>query len=194
MASDQELGRRRFIKESMFSIARTAHEYVKHRDAPTEENKPASRTDWLRPPGAVEETLFLERCTRCADCIEACPYDSIVKNATDGFPVVFPDQVPCHLCEDFPCIAACETEALQPIINRAHVKMGLAEVAHRDCTAGQGCHACVARCPTEALVMDFGALQVDVVAQQCVGCGLCEHVCRTVNDRIAIRVTPARLL
>lgn len=194
MSSEPEFGRRRFIKESVLSIAKTAREYVKHRDAPADPEGPAPRTDWLRPPGAVEENLFLERCTRCADCLEACPYESIAKSSVDGFPVIFPDEEPCHLCDDFPCIAACGTEALLPVPKRGYVRMGLAEVGHRDCTAAQGCHACVSRCPTGALAMDFGSLKVDVIAQQCVGCGLCEQVCRTVNDRIAIRVIPARML
>jgi ferredoxin-type protein NapG len=33
-----------------------------------------------------------------------------------------------------------------------------------------------------------------VAESRCVGCGICEQVCRTVNDKIAIRVTPARML
>ena len=194
MSSEPEFGRRRFIKESVLSIAKTAREYVKHRDAPPDQGAPAWRTDWLRPPGAVEEALFLERCTRCADCVEACPYESIAKSPVDGFPMILPDEEPCRLCDDFPCIAACETEALLPVPERGYVRMGLAKVAHRDCTASQGCHACVSRCPTGALVMDFGSLKVDIVARQCVGCGLCEQVCRTVNDRIAIKVIPERML
>ena len=42
--------------------------------------------------------------------------------------------------------------------------------------------------------MDFDRQQIVVAAELCVGCGLCEQVCRTVNDRVAIRVTPFRLL
>jgi len=194
MGNEQEFGRRRFMKESIFSIARTAREYIKHRDALSEQTALVPRMDWLRPPGAVEESLFLQRCTGCADCIEACPYGSIAKSPVDGFPVIFPNQTPCHLCEDFPCIGVCETDALLPVVDRTHIRMGMAEVSHGICTAGQGCHACVTRCPTQALAMDFGALKVDVIAERCVGCGLCEHVCHTVNDRIAIKVTPARFL
>ncbi len=194
MASEPEYGRRRFIKESVLSIAKTAHEYVKHRDASVEPVKAAPRTDWLRPPGAVEEALFIERCTRCADCIKACPYGSIKFDAQDGSPVIFPDEIPCQLCIDFPCIAACETDALLPVSGREQVNMGRASVSHRDCTAGQGCHACVSRCPTNALVMDFELFRLDVSEMRCVGCGICEQTCQTVNDRIAIRVTPARLL
>jgi ferredoxin-type protein NapG len=42
--------------------------------------------------------------------------------------------------------------------------------------------------------MDFDRQRIVVAAERCVGCGLCEQVCRTVNDRVAIRVTPFRLL
>jgi ferredoxin-type protein NapG len=195
MARDPEYNRRRFLKDSVWSIAHTAKEFVNHRDAPSEESTAvAPRVDWLRPPGAVAEALFMERCTRCGDCLKACPYGSIIGHAQDGYPVIFADENPCRLCEDLPCIAVCETEALLPLTSLADVTMGLAQVSYRDCTAAQGCHACVSRCPTQALTMDFVALQLEVVKERCVGCGLCEHTCKTVNDRIAIRVAPARSL
>lgn len=196
MPTDPQYGRRNFLKDSALSFLKTAHEYVKHRDAPAEKPPPVApppRQDWLRPPGAVPEALFLERCTQCGDCIDACPYDSI-RAVAGGTPVLFPDEEPCHLCEDFPCIAACEPEALMPVASREEVNMGLAVVSHRLCTAGQGCHACVSSCPTQALAMDFGAFRLQVEAERCVGCGLCEQVCKTVNDKIAIKVLPVRLL
>ena len=42
--------------------------------------------------------------------------------------------------------------------------------------------------------MDFDTQRLGVTTERCVGCGLCEQVCRTVNDQVAIRVTPFRLL
>jgi ferredoxin-type protein NapG len=150
--------------------------------------------DWLRPPGAVAEALFLERCTRCGDCVKACPPAAIVTDPSNATPVVFPSDRACELCEDFPCIAACATEALLPVAEIGAVRMGVAVISHRVCTAGQGCHACVSKCPTDALAMDFDALRLVIATQRCVGCGLCEQVCKTVNDHIAIKVTPARSL
>jgi ferredoxin-type protein NapG len=193
MATDPKYGRRDFFKDSVLSVAKAAKEYAAHVDAAPEKLAAPARTDWLRPPGATGETLFLERCTKCNDCVKACPHDSIVFHS-DGTPVIFPDQVPCYLCDDTPCIAACTTEALLPVAATADIRMGTAVVNHRLCTAGQGCHACVSKCPTDALAMDFDTQRLVVTVERCVGCGLCEHVCRTVNDHIAIRITPFRTM
>ena len=194
MTSDPKYRRRDFLKDSVRSVARAAHEFSKHQEAPPEKTAPVFRKDWLRPPGAVEEPTFLERCTKCYDCVKACPHGSIVLHRENGTPVIFADQSPCYLCADLPCIAACETEALLPVEGPEQVRMGIAKISHRLCTAGQGCHACVSRCPTNALSMDFDAQQLEVAVTRCVGCGICEQVCRTVNDHIAIRVIPSRLL
>lgn len=81
-----------------------------------------------------------------------------------------------------------------PVVGGNQVRMGIATVSHRLCTAGQGCHACVSKCPTDALVMDVASLHLSVVKEACVGCGMCEMVCKTVNDHVAIRVVPSRHL
>lgn len=195
MATDPSYGRRDFLKDSVVSVAKAAHELAKQQTVVPEQSAPPPvRTDWLRPPGAVSEALFLDRCTQCGDCGKVCPYGSITSHPVNGTPVIFADQMPCYLCEDVPCIAACATEALLPVEGRMQIRMGLAVVSHRACTAGQGCYACASKCPTDALSMDFNRQQLVVTSERCVGCGLCEQVCRTVNDRVAIRVTPVRLL
>lgn len=193
MASEPKYGRRDFFKDSVLSVAKAAKEYAAHADAPSEKPAPPGRTDWLRPPGAVSEALFLERCTKCGDCVKACPQESIVPHQ-DGTPVILPDQVPCYLCDDVPCIAACATDALLAVAGTQDIRMGVAVVNHRLCTAGQGCHACVSKCPTDALAMDFNVQRLVVTVERCVGCGMCEHICRTVNDHIAIKITPFRAM
>ena len=194
VANDPTYGRRDFLKDSVVSVAKAAQQFAKHQEVVPERPAPLVRTDWLRPPGAATEALFLERCTKCGDCAKVCPYGSITFHLQNGTPVIFADQTPCYLCEDVPCIAACATEALLPVEGREQIRMGLAAISHQVCTAGQGCHACASKCPTDALSMDFDSQRLVVTIERCVGCGLCEQVCRAVNDRVAIRVTPFRLL
>ena len=194
--SSSSLGRRNFIRQSVVSVGVTVQEFMKHQKAspkPTPTAPTIERTDWLRPPGAVEEPEFLERCTKCEDCLEACPYEAIVHNSQDGTPVIFQEKSPCRLCEDFPCIDACETEALLPVNSPRDIQMGLAVVMHQDCTADQGCNACVSKCPTQAISMNFSNFRIMIDEHSCVGCGICQHICHSVNDRVAIKVVPARM-
>jgi len=190
------LGRRNFIRQSVVSLGVTVQEYIKHSDVPVESKETtlvAEREDWLRPPGAVEESDFLDRCTKCGDCLEACPYEAIRESKVDQTPIIFPEENPCLLCEDFPCVQVCETEALLPISDSLDIRMGVAKLSQRECTAAHGCNACVSKCPHDAIAMDFSSLQVTVVEHQCVGCGLCQQICKAVNDRVAIRVVPTRM-
>jgi ferredoxin-type protein NapG len=194
-ASNPSLGRRTFLRHSVISIGATVHEFVKHRDAPKSVEKKQhvsipEKTGWLRPPGAVEEELFVERCTGCADCVEACPHDAIQTLSGNETPAIFPEDTPCQLCDELPCIEACEADALLPLAGPTQVNMGVAKVLPKMCTAGDGCNACVAQCPTQAISMDFALFRIRVDDTLCVGCGICQYICRTVNDRAAIRVIP----
>jgi len=197
MAEEFNKERREFLKQSALSVGKTVYEYYEQqKETPAvpapQEPQVKVRVDWLRPPGAVEEELFLDRCTKCGDCLPACPYESIKKDLATGYPVIFANESPCHLCDDFPCIAVCETEALLPVGNRTEVRMGVAVVSRADCTADQGCQFCLAKCPVEALSVDFIDPYPVVDQRKCVGCGICEQVCSGVNDHIAIKVISGR--
>lgn len=190
MSTEEEYGRRQFFRDSVTSVARAAYEFHRHAEAPPapEPIPERPRTDFLRPPGAVEETLLLDRCTRCQDCAKACPHDSIRFSKVDGSPLIFVDQTPCYLCAELPCSSACATGALIAPESPEQVRMGVAVISERFCTAGQGCHACVSKCPVEAISMDFAEMRLQLDAERCVGCGVCEFICRSVNDKVAIRV------
>ncbi len=197
MAERFDKERREFLKQSVMSVGKTVYEYYEQQkevpaDPAPKEPPVKVRVDWLRPPGAVEEELFLDRCTKCGDCLPACPYASIKNDLATGYPVIFANESPCHLCDDFPCIAACETEALLPVGDRTEVRMGVAVVSRADCTADQGCRFCLAKCPVGALSVDFIEPYPIVDQEKCVGCGICEQVCSGVNDHIAIKVISGR--
>ncbi|MCA9470707.1 MAG: 4Fe-4S dicluster domain-containing protein [Nitrospira sp.] len=170
---------------------------MKHSNAPAKVSEVpviTERQDWLRPPGAVNESEFLDRCTKCDDCIDTCPFDAIRHHKIDETPVIIAEENPCRLCEDFPCIEACESEALLSLSGASDVRMGIARLSYQDCTAAHGCNACVSKCPEQAIAMDFGSMQLSVRDDRCVGCGICQQICKAVNDRVAIRVFPSRLL
>jgi ferredoxin-type protein NapG len=139
---------------------------------------------WLRPPGAANEPAFLEKCTRCTDCLEACPYESIRRLAPEwgeaaGTPAIIAHESPCYLCKDLPCIAACTTEALKPLA-RQDVRIGTAMIEIRRCyqAMGQPCDYCVLRCPLkgEAISWDNRGLP-RINAARCTGCGVCVYLC-----------------
>jgi len=91
----------------------------------------------------------------------------------------------CHLCEDMPCIAACETRALLPTPAEG-IFFGLAVVDTDKCFAFKGpeCGSCAVDCPNGSLRMVAARPVVDAAA--CMGCGLCRVNC-PVWDK-AIRV------
>ena len=78
----------------------------------------AARPAWaIRPPGARDEAGFAGLCVRCGLCVRDCPYKTL-RLAALGMPIVtgtpyfVARDVPCEMCEDIPCVAACPTGAL----------------------------------------------------------------------------------
>ena len=140
-----------------------------------------------RPPGAVAEPQFLAGCTRCSDCIEACPYDAI-HHAPDrlgkaaGTPIIRADVVACMMCEDFPCIASCKpgvlTEAIPPIMGTARVTPHLCLAYHHTT-----CTVCSERCPVDdAITICDGKPTIN--ESVCTGCGVCRYVCPAPENAI----------
>ncbi len=87
----------------------------------------------LRPPGAVDEDDYLKMCIKCGQCLQVCPYDSILLEdvsggASFGMAYIDPAQRGCYLCEAFPCILACPTGALDhehDQIDKVHMGMAV---------------------------------------------------------------------
>jgi len=156
------------------------------------EQKAAPSPQFLRPPGALNESAFLKTCTRCTDCIEACPYDSIRRLGDEfgnaaGTPAIIPDQSPCYLCEDMPCVKACPADALIPTM-RNDVRMATAAIDRERCyqAMGQPCDYCVTRCPLKSEAIMFGDDNVPVInAEYCTGCATCAYLCPAEAVRLA---------
>jgi formate hydrogenlyase subunit 6/NADH:ubiquinone oxidoreductase subunit I len=150
----------------------------------------------LRPPGAVEESLFRKRCTGCFLCGEVCPVKAIrfVKGAglASVTPLVVPSAQGCILC--MRCTEVCPTEALLPMKESEadKVRMGIAVLDKRTCLPhihrGR-CEACFTVCPFKGeAIVQKGLLKPEVIEKHCVGCGLCEEVCPVPTK--AIHVLP----
>ncbi len=159
-----------------------------------------------RPPGALQENEFISRCIKCGQCIQSCPYDSIImaepgSGVAPGTPYIISRKIPCYMCQDIPCVAACPSGALdKKLTDITESRMGLAIVTDREnCIALQGfrCEVCFNVCPVmgKALTLEYwvnertgkhAIFEPVVHSDACTGCGKCEHAC--ILDKPAIRV------
>jgi ferredoxin-type protein NapG len=144
-----------------------------------------------RPPGAHPEPIFLATCTKCNDCITACPQNAIYTLAEKpgyGTPVMLPDRRACTMCTGFPCAAACTPGALA-MPEGLTWKLGTAVINTAQCLPFRGpeCGACGNLCPPGAegaLTFRLGRPKIDPA--QCIGCGLCITACVTTPAAITL--------
>ena len=164
----------------------------------------------LRPPGAIAEEDFLGACVRCGLCVRACPYDTLKlaefgDDVATGSPYFVARDVPCEMCEDIPCAAACPTDALsKELTDIREADMGLAVLTGTDTcyslTGYGNCRACYEACPIkdEAITMEMHwngpqlYFEPTVHRDKCTGCGKCEEAC--IYPEAAIKVLPRKLV
>ncbi len=165
----------------------------------------------LRPPGALPEKEFLAACTRCGQCVQACPHDmlqlaSLISPMEAGTPYFVARDKPCEMCVDIPCKAACPSGALsQELTEINDARMGLAVLLdHETCLNWQGlrCDVCYRVCPLVDKAITLERIHNDrthihakliptVHSDVCTGCGKCEQAC--VLEEAAIKVLPMDL-
>jgi polyferredoxin len=117
----------------------------------------------IRPPGAVEERAFLERCIRCAECMKVCPNNALhpafFEAGIEGLwtPILIARigycEPSCVLCGQ-----VCPTGAIQKITEREKlgqgippIKIGTAFYDHGRClpwSMQTPCIVCEEFCPT----------------------------------------------
>jgi len=205
------MDRRNFFRSA---LSKSGKRVIRAVDASV--NKQASR--WIRPPFAINELEFILVCTRCTACIEACPHQVIFSLAATtgakfvGTPALDLSNKGCHLCKDWPCVNACEANALvlpdttgdSPEVNESGTKTTPAEntsddhqwvpklakvtINEQTCLpySGPECGACFNSCPiTGALTVDIFRPVIDQAL--CSGCGLCRENC--IIDPKAINIS-----
>lgn len=177
----------------------------------------------IRPPGSVPEDEFLKRCVRCGECLRACPNNALQPCSFDfqgqrlWTPQLVPDWSGCEpSCNN--CGFVCPTKAIRalPLPEKRACRIGLAVVNCETClphALREDCRLCFDECHKAGYdaiefmrigtkvdefgepVEDSGFLAPVVLAEKCVGCGLCQTRCRAINavqkhlmDRSAINV------
>jgi ferredoxin-type protein NapG len=155
---------------------------------------------WIRPPFAANEPEFLARCTRCDKCIEACPHGVLFALSADlghraaATPAMDLLKRGCHMCADWPCVGACEPDALRlpdpgegPPPSPA--KFAEVRIDTETCLPylGPECGACADSCPVPGALSWQDGLRPVIDEEICTGCALCRQAC--ILDPKAIKIS-----
>ncbi len=140
----------------------------------------SGRTDSIRPPWAARERLFVERCSRCDRCVDACP-NAILARGDGGFPTVDFARGECTFCGA--CAESCKTGALKADGPRSEASPWNARVEiASNCLSMNGvtCRVCGDRCESRAIAFRLvvGGRAFPMVSDDaCTGCGACVPSC-----------------
>lgn len=163
----------------------------------------------IRPPGSVPEREFLQMCIRCGECFKACPNNVLqVEGFQQGLaglwtPLVNADWAGCESSCNA-CGQVCPTGAIRalPLEEKKVARMGLAIVNAATCLPfadREACQLCVDECVAAGYhaieftrvhtradadgqpIEESGWLAPVVLADKCVGCGLCQTRCYGIN-------------
>jgi ferredoxin-type protein NapG len=208
MSDDRPMNRRRFFREGLRELLRPLASAVE----PLEEaarhlgqleklaSKQARKVPldiWLRPPGALEETLFRETCSRCGVCVSVCPAHCIKIDPTgargNGAPYIEPNVMACVVCESLACMNHCPSGALVPT-PLSLIDMGTAQWLPQHClrSEGEDCTVCIDQCPIGEVAIALVDGKIEVREEGCIGCGVCQHDCPTDPKAILVRPKAAR--
>ncbi len=199
-----DLSRRKLILTSALAVAAAPF----FRITPARKRAPERL---IRPPGALPEPQFLQKCVKCGECLKVCPTNALQPAFGEAGPegIWTPVLVPrIGYCEYYcsHCTQVCPTGAIRElsIEEKAKVVIGTAWVNKSRCipyVLGSPCIVCEEHCPTSPkaiklvrteLKLPDGTFQTPLAPvidlDLCIGCGICENKCPVVDDP-AIYVT-----
>lgn len=150
-------------------------------------------TAHVRPPGALPEPAFVAACTRCAECVHACPVHAITllppaAGLAAGTPVLDVAVTACVMCAEMPCARACPTPALEvPSQGWRDVRMAALVVDQERCITWRDveCGICVRVCPVGEDALRLDERGRPVVGPACTGCGQCLAACVTAPSSLS---------
>jgi MauM/NapG family ferredoxin protein len=162
----------------------------------------------IRPPAALPEEEFIQRCIRCGNCMKVCPTNvlqpAIVESGFSGIWTPRFDtgigycEYKCNLCGK-----VCPTGAIARLTQeqKMKTKMGLAEINQDIClpwSQGTECIVCEEHCPIaekaiktiDKMGKNGTLIKYPIVDPSiCVGCAICEFKCPVTPEK-AITVSP----
>jgi polyferredoxin len=190
-----DVSRRRFVYSSVGSIVTLG--LIK-----TGFHNTISAGQMVRPPGALSETEFLDRCVRCQECVKICSstggclQPSLLESGWEGIwsPIVNARhgycEYNCNLCGQ-----VCPSQAIHPLdLNtKKRIRMGTAYFDKSRCIPwyrGEDCLVCEEHCPLPEKAIKFdirearrpdGTMRIVkfpyVDESLCIGCGICVTKC-----------------
>jgi ferredoxin-type protein NapG len=186
--ADSPVDRRAFFQQGFRKMFGKAVEVVEQKMAPGR---------YVRPPGALTEPAFLGACTRCGECVSACPVHAIKPLGIDaglasGTPVLRPASHACVMCLEMPCAAACPTDALTvPDTMWRGARMATISIDDSTCLPWHDtpCGVCAQVCPAGYPAIHLDEMGRPVLGEACTGCGACIIACVTTPKSIS--VTPS---
>ena len=133
----------------------------------------------FRPPWSKTEDEFTELCTRCDDCIKACP-QNILSRGTAGFPEVNFSQAGCDYCQV--CADACQSQAIEVLPGNQSSPWNIRAGFNNNCLSERGivCRSCGDVCEMRAIRFKLavgGMALIEFDASACNGCGECVSLC-----------------
>lgn len=139
----------------------------------------------IRPPWALAEAAFIDRCTRCNDCLPACP-QAILIAGDGGYPTVDFSRAECTFCGE--CVKVCRPQAL--LRDNDRTPWAIKALISDLCLARRGveCRVCGDFCDVRAIRFTprlGGSPLPEIATGQCTGCGACLAPCP--SQAIAIR-------
>ena len=139
--------------------------------------RPRPKTE-NRPPWALPESEFTDLCTRCNDCLSACP-EQIIVAGDGGFPTIDFGRGECTFCGD--CVTSCKPLALARKTDE-QAPWTYKALISQNCLPLKGveCRVCGDYCDARAIRFTpriGGSPLPDIDPEKCTGCGACIAPC-----------------